>query len=392
MPLPPSSQSSTPTRGSYPPPDLPLRTPRSHSPRPDDSPAFVDDAEEGPAAPWDLEQPVDIGTWRPEDHQLAPATLCDTKNSHHAAPSATPGPLRTWPLTARPCLFDPTNDERFESQLRADDAHLLSCRAQRVLSAAYTPPAGRGEGVARPCVVISQPMYFPWVGLLQQVRWSDVFVFYDDVQFARGFFNRVQVKTAGGIRWMTVPLRDLRRGQAIGQVGLDAASDWRRTHRALLARALAGAPFARDALSLLDEVFAAEHSDLAALGRASTLALVRYFGLDAGRRFLVSSELGVPGRSTERLVDLCRACDAQTYLTGHGARHYLEHEAFERAGIGVSYMEYGMKPYPQQHGEFTPYVTALDLVAHCGREGLRFITGAPVDWRSFVGAQPEQGS
>jgi hypothetical protein len=244
----------------------------------------------------------------------------------------------------------------------------------------------------RPCVVISQPMYFPWIGLLQQLHWCDLFVFYDDVQFARGFFNRVQVKTVDGIRWMTVPLRDQHRGQLIREVRLSAEANWRRAHRALLASAFAGAPFAGEALALADEVFAADYADLAALGRASTLALASYFGLDAGRRFLASSELGVPGRSTERLVELCRACDAQMYLTGHGARHYLEHEAFERVGIGVSYMDYGMEPYPQQHGDFTPYVTALDLVANCGREGLRYITGAPISWRAFVGVQPERGN
>ncbi len=246
--------------------------------------------------------------------------------------------------------------------------------------------------VARPCVVVSQPMYFPWMGLLQQIRCADVFVFYDDVQFARGFFNRVQIKCADGIRWMTVPLRDQHRGQAIRDVRIDTSADWRRSHRALLARALAPAPYVGDALALVDAVFAEEYDDLAALGRASTLALARYFGLDAGRRFLVSSELGIPGRSTERLVALCRETGAKTYLTGHGARHYLEHAAFEQEGMAVSYIDYGLGPYPQAHGAFTPYVSALDLVAQCGREGVRHLTGAPVDWRTFVAKHPDRES
>ena len=51
-------------------------------------------------------------------------------------------------------------------------------------------------------LVVSQPMYFPWVGLLEQIRLSDQFVHYDDVQYTRGFYNRVQVKVPGAIRWM----------------------------------------------------------------------------------------------------------------------------------------------------------------------------------------------
>ena len=60
-------------------------------------------------------------------------------------------------------------------------------------------------------VVVSQSMYFPWCGLLDQIRQADVFVYYDDVQLVRGFCNRVQVKTLQGYKWITVPL--LRKSQ-----------------------------------------------------------------------------------------------------------------------------------------------------------------------------------
>ena len=57
-------------------------------------------------------------------------------------------------------------------------------------------------------VVISQSMYFPWVGMLEQIRLADVFIHYDDVQFSKGSFsNRVQVKQPDGTSaWMTIPL------------------------------------------------------------------------------------------------------------------------------------------------------------------------------------------
>ena len=41
-------------------------------------------------------------------------------------------------------------------------------------------------------------MYFPWVGLLEQVCSADCFVHYDDVQYVRGFCNRVQMKVPNG--------------------------------------------------------------------------------------------------------------------------------------------------------------------------------------------------
>ncbi|MBC8123824.1 MAG: WbqC family protein, partial [Gemmatimonadaceae bacterium] len=56
-------------------------------------------------------------------------------------------------------------------------------------------------------VVISQPMLFPWIGMFEQICLADVYVHYDDVQFSKGSFsNRVQVKSASGSKWITVPL------------------------------------------------------------------------------------------------------------------------------------------------------------------------------------------
>ena len=50
-------------------------------------------------------------------------------------------------------------------------------------------------------LVVSQPMFLPWVGLFEQVRLADVFIHYDDVQLPQGgnFMSRVQLKTASGV-------------------------------------------------------------------------------------------------------------------------------------------------------------------------------------------------
>lgn len=231
-------------------------------------------------------------------------------------------------------------------------------------------------------VVISQSMYFPWVGLLEQIRLSDVFVHYDDVQYTRGFYNRVQVKTAAGVQWMTVPLKDQHRGQLLDEVRVDDSRDWRSEHRALLKRAYLGAPFLDDMLTVVDRAFQLPGNSLADVSRGSMLVLAEYFGLDA--HFLRSRDLEVAGQSTQRLHDITQRLGGSVYITGHGARNYLDHEVFERSGIAVEYMQYQCVPYAQLHGAFTPYVTGLDLVANCGRAGAAMIVSDSTHWRGFV--------
>ncbi|QYJ24497.1 WbqC family protein [Achromobacter sp. ES-001] len=233
-------------------------------------------------------------------------------------------------------------------------------------------------------------MYFPWVGMLEQIKHADVFVHYDDVQFARGFFNRVQIKTRTGISWLTVPLAGQRRGQLINEVQIDYRTDWRRSHLSQLSQAYEDSPFKADMLALIDSVLSARHQSLACLARASMDALVAYFPvIGAETTFMTASKMNVPGTSTQRLIDLCLALKAATYLTGHGARNYLDHEAFEAHGIDVSYMNYGCAAYAQLHGTFTPYVSALDLIANLGPDGVAKIRGQAVPWRSFLARSTE---
>lgn len=232
-------------------------------------------------------------------------------------------------------------------------------------------------------VVISQPMYFPWVGMLEQIRLADVFIHYSDVQFVRGFINRVQVKTAHGVRWMTVPIRHLHQGRLICELEIDEGSGWRSRHRDILRQAYSSAPRCDEMLGIFDEVLESSGSSLAGLSIASLEALASFFGL-SGTRFLDSRDLDVPGRRSQRLRDLVRSVGGTEYITGHGALRYLDHKLFVDAGIEVHVMDYRRTPYPQPHGAFTPHVSALDLAANCGREGRSVIHSPAVNWDLFV--------
>jgi hypothetical protein len=234
-------------------------------------------------------------------------------------------------------------------------------------------------------IVISQSMYFPWVGLLEQIRLADIFVHYDDVQFTRtGFSNRVQLKTARGIKWMTVPLRDHHLGQHINEVLIDNRIDWRTKHRDMLKQAYLKAPFRDEMLSLVDRIFNKDYEILADISRKSMLSMAKYFDLIGNKKFINSIKVTVPGSGSNRVHDICRKEGASVYLTGHGARNYLDHQLFEKSGIRVSYINYRMKPYPQLHGEFTPYVSALDLIANCGKAGADVIRSEAIYWKEFL--------
>lgn len=240
-------------------------------------------------------------------------------------------------------------------------------------------------------VVISQPMLFPWVGMLEQVRLASAYVHYGDVQFSKGsLVNRVQIKTARGTHWLTVPLHNLSLGQRINEVAIDESRSWRRDHLDLLQHAYGPTLYCNEMLALVEAVYSHAYTDIGSLSEASLMALCRYFGLDRGRQFRGSDQLGIGGSGSRRVLDIVLALQHDVYVTGHGASRYLDHDLFEQAGVRVEYMDYSKTPYPQLHGEFTPYVSALDLIANCGPDGADYIRSGSIYWKDFLSDRPNR--
>ncbi len=234
-------------------------------------------------------------------------------------------------------------------------------------------------------VVISQPMFFPWVGMFEQIRLADVYVHYSDVQFSKGsFVNRVQVKTETGVKWLTVPLEKIRLGQRINETRIDDRSDWKQKHLMLLQQAYADAPYAGEMLNLVRAVYADRHETIDRLSKASLAAVCTYFGLNHERRFMDVDDLAVEGSGSQRVLDIVLKLKGDRYITGLGALKYLDHQLFERSGVRVEYMDYRKRPYSQMHGEFTPYVSILDLIANEGKAGLNYIDSETLYWKEMA--------
>lgn len=234
-------------------------------------------------------------------------------------------------------------------------------------------------------VVISQPMFFPWRGMFEQLALADVFVHYDDVQFSKGSFtNRVQIKTPNGSAWMTVPVQKHAGSNEIRSLRA-RDSDWRADHLAQLREAYRGAPFGDEVLQLVADEYDRPGA-LVELLIGSFERVARRLGASDGTTFLRSSELGIGGSGWPRVLDVVAHVGGSVYVTGHGAGNYLDAEAFERAGVDVRFMDYALTPYPQLHGEFTPYVSILDLLANVGPDAPAHLHPRTVGWRTFLEA------
>jgi hypothetical protein len=227
-------------------------------------------------------------------------------------------------------------------------------------------------------VVVLQPGYLPWLGFFDQLIRSDVFVYYDDVQYDKhGWRNRNRIKSPTGPIWLTVPvLNGGRFGQKINEVEIDNRSSWARKHITAIGQNYSKAPYVRRFLPQLEELLMRRWDSLAELDIASVEMICDWLGID--RKIQRSSQLGIEGEQSGRLLDICRHFKADRYLSGDSAQNYLDIEAFAQQGVQVEWQSYQHPVYRQLHGEFIPYLSIIDLVMNLGEKSLSVLNGKPL--------------
>tara|TARA_Y100001968_G_C19390940_1_gene735552 strand:+ start:270 stop:995 length:726 start_codon:yes stop_codon:yes gene_type:complete len=236
-------------------------------------------------------------------------------------------------------------------------------------------------------VVITQPMYFPWAGFFELIKFADICVFYDDVQYPRRHFvNRVQLRDSKtSINWLSVPLIKTDRSTLIKDMKIDNDQEWRNTHINKVKLYLRELPFSSTSLELIKSILSKSHEDLIGITTDSITKLSDAIGLAKNVEFLYSSELSIKGSSSKRLFDICKKLNANNYITAHGAKNYLDHNLFESQGISVKYINYDFRSWNQAFPEFTPFVSILDPIASVGEEKVAgCLNSNLIDWKKFI--------
>lgn len=223
-------------------------------------------------------------------------------------------------------------------------------------------------------VAIHQPQYLPWLGYLDKLDRSDVFVLLDTVQFKKNEWqNRNRIRTAQGWQYLTVPvLHEFPR--RLDQVRINNQADWRRKHLQALETHYGKAPFYGRYAPVFRDLLARDWERLSLLNETVLSVLAEAFGMTT--KIVKASQFETREEQTGRLVDLCKALGADCYLAGAGGRGYMNLEEFHTAGIAVEFQDFVGPEYAQAYRPFIAGLSAVDLLFNCGGEGFRCVREA----------------
>jgi hypothetical protein len=220
-------------------------------------------------------------------------------------------------------------------------------------------------------IAIHQPQYLPWLGYLDKLDRTDVFVLLDTVQFKKNEWqNRNRIRTAQGWQYLTVPvLHEF--PQRLDQVRINTQADWRRKHQTALETHYRKAPLYDRYAPGFRDLYSRAWERLAPLNIEVIRVLTEAFGITT--KIVEASRFTVRDDQTGRLVDLCKALGADRYLAGDGGRAYMDLSEFEAAGITVEFQEFAHPEYAQAYTPFITGMSAIDLLFNCGHDGIELL-------------------
>ncbi len=220
---------------------------------------------------------------------------------------------------------------------------------------------------ARPAMIVAihQPQYLPWLGYFHKMLTADAFCYLDNVQYKKNEWqNRNRIRTHRGWQWLTVPVR-YRFPAPINAVAIDNSSNWRHKHLQALRTHYRRAPYFEQTIALFEEVYGRLWESLTLLNLELIGRLRQILGLEA-KPALCASTLTCAEEPTQRLIDICRAMGADTYLAGPGAAGYMEGSRFAQCGIRVITQSFEHPVYTQVYAGFEPRLSIVDLIFNCG--------------------------
>jgi len=223
-------------------------------------------------------------------------------------------------------------------------------------------------------VSVHQPQYLPWLGYFHKIYNSDAFVFLDNVQYKdREYQNRNRIRTRKGWSWLTVPVSHEGSYPNIADVFIDNSQGWRDRHWKTLHMNYAKAGSFDKYADFFEGVYKEDWKRLIDLNMHIVRNVNDFLGIK--KDIYLESRLDIKTAQTQRIIDICKALKADTYLSGIGGREYLEAELFESSGLRLVYQEFEHPRYAQQYEPFVPYMSIVDLLFNHGERSLNILSG-----------------
>lgn len=224
-------------------------------------------------------------------------------------------------------------------------------------------------------VAIIQSNYIPWRGYFDIINLADECILLDDVQYTRrDWRNRNLIKTASGLRWLTIPV-NVKGNYKIDIRNVEVATkDWNVKHWSTIVNCYSKAGFFAEYKEFFETLYLnCLESRLSNINYRFIQQINKLLGINTPIKW--SWDYSVSDKDkTNRLISICKKAGATTYISGPSAKNYIDESLFQKNGLSIYWMNYDNYPeYRQLFPPFRKEVTIIDLIFNEGRNAKLFL-------------------
>lgn len=220
-------------------------------------------------------------------------------------------------------------------------------------------------------VAIMQPYFLPYPGYFQLIAAVDVFVVYDNIKYVKsGWINRNRLCRNGEAATFSLPLKHASDSLDVRERELAAAFDPEKLLNQFRGAYAQAPQFAR-VFAWLEEVVRQGERNLFRYLDHSIRAVCDL--LAVGTEIRISSDIAIDHtlKKQDKVIALCRAAGARTYVNAIGGTDLYDKEEFRRQGIELEFLRPKPFEYLQLEPAFVPSLSIVDALMFNSLETVR---------------------
>ncbi|MEO7311360.1 MAG: WbqC family protein [Chitinophagaceae bacterium] len=213
-------------------------------------------------------------------------------------------------------------------------------------------------------VAIMQPYFFPYIGYFQLINAVDEFVVYDNIKYTKkGWINRNRILHNGKDEYVTLSLKN--DSDYLNVVNRELSSEWDKDRVKILNKIKSSyhkAPHFNEVYPLVENCLAYDDPNLFRFILNSLTETMKYFSIDT--HIVISSTIDIDHslKSDDKVIAICKALKADTYLNPIGGMELYHNEKFTAAGVKLQFIKTSSFEYQQFGNSFIPFLSIIDLM------------------------------
>jgi hypothetical protein len=211
-------------------------------------------------------------------------------------------------------------------------------------------------------VAIMQPYFFPYIGYFQLIAAVDLFIVYDNIQYTKtGWINRNRLLRNGEAVKFSLPLKHA--SDFLDVRDRELAAEFKRDKLLnQIKGAYQRAPYFAQAFPVIERIVRHDDNNLFRFLHHSIGAICGFLSISTEIR--ISSAIPIDHALTKqnKVIELCRAVGASTYVNASGGVDLYSSEDFHARGMDLKFIR--SKPFVyRQFGEcFIPLLSIIDVL------------------------------